>query len=397
MESKRILYLSYWGIGDVLTASSVFPSLRALSSLENVSEIVFCSIERDNKPLAAGIYLPAKVKHVPLKSSRGISLLKKVYDFTVFPRIAANLIKKHNINTIICRSSLAGGMLLKVARKRSIPIIIESFEPHSEYMVDSGVWSRTDVRTRLSHLMEKRLKSEADFLFPVSENYRLALINDGVDPSKIRVMPCVVQTQQFDLNLSVREKLRSELGWTDLVVGIYIGKFGGIYYDVEAFEQFREAFRFFEDRFALIILSAQEGVAELVERHLSKSVGASRVRVLSVPHDKVASYLACADFAFSTIKPAPSRKFCSPIKHGEYWASGLPIVVEEGIGDDSAIIAHEGGGVILRRPAYGDAFQKIDTMLKKKGRMEIYKHIRGLALKYRDEKTVYETYRDILK
>ena len=72
----------------------------------------------------------------------------------------------------------------------------------------------------------------------------------------------------------------------------------------------------------------------------------NRTFIDRVPHDTVAHYLSAADFAFSTIKPAPSRKFCSPIKHGEYWANGLPVVVTNDAGDDDKITAASGMGVV---------------------------------------------------
>lgn len=385
---RRILYLGYWGIGDVLTASSVLPTLRALSAMENVSEVVFCSIER-NGP-AAAIDLPPKVKHIPLYSRFG-----KLYDFVVFPMIIWQLMGKYNINTAIGRSSLAGGMMLQVAALRKIPIIVESFEPHADYMVESDIWERDAFRTRWTHRMESKLKSRALHLLPVSENYKEQLIHEKVSPNRISVVPCTVRPDQFSFDENARVKIRRQLAINNLVVGIYIGKFGGIYYEQEAFEQFRAAFSYFGGRFAMIILTAQANVPSMLKQYMS-DVDQSRVKILSVPHNQVPDYLSAADFAFSTIKPAPSRRFCSPIKHGEYWANGLPILVEEGIGDDSDIIAREGGGVILYRPAYRGAFEKIDAMIKQ-GRSEIYSHIRGLAIKYRNEKFIESTYRSILR
>ena len=395
VQPRRILYLGYWGANDVLTASSVFPSLRCLSAMENVEQIVFCSIERGTTT-ATTPELPPKVVHVPLVSkTKSNVLLTKFSDFTRFPIALWKLIKQHNINTVVCRSALAGGMILSITRLKGIPIIVESFEPHSQYMIDSNVWSKSDPRTRWARRMEQRLKRKATWLLPVSENYRQKLLTEGVPSSKMILIPCTVQTDRFALNSMVREDIRKQWNWTGLVVGIYIGKFGGIYYEAEAFEQFREAFRHFEDRFALIILTAQDGVKTLVDQYLRDDISPDRIQVLSVPHDRVVDYLSVADFAFSTIRPAPSRVYCSPIKHGEYWANGLPIIVEDGIGDDSNIIKRDGGGVILRRGDYGRAFDQVDAIVKQ-GRQEIYKDIRSLAIEHRSEEILKDAYKRIL-
>jgi hypothetical protein len=394
MEKNRILYLGYWGINDVLTASSVLPSLRYLASMEQIETILFCSIERSRHSKSKAS-LPEKVQHVPLQSPGSGTLLSKVYDFTIFPQIVRKVVQKHRINTIICRSSLAGGIVLRVAERLGIPVIVESFEPHADYMVDSGIWGRNDVRTFLSRRMENRLKRKATFLLPVSQNYKSQLLKEGVDPERIRVLPCVIDEVAFDFSAEARSKQRSEWGWDDPIIGIYVGKFGGIYHDKEAFAQFSEAFQFFGKRFALIILSQQPGVNELMKTCIGPGVDLDRIRILSVPHEMVPSLLSAADFAFSSIKPGPSRRFCSAIKHGEYWANGLPVIMEEGIGDDSEIIKVSGSGVVLPASGtdrYKQAFRKISKMLEQ-GRMALYPGIRSLATRYRSEamiKTIYD-------
>jgi glycosyltransferase involved in cell wall biosynthesis len=392
MEQRRILYLGYWGSNDVLTASSVFPTLRALSETDMVSQVVYCSIERNGHIVSPT--LPPKVVHVPLISTAsGNVLITKLRDFTKFPRTLRKLIDEYKINIVIARSALAGGMVLSVTRRKRIPLIIESFEPHADYMVESLIWKSFDPRTWLSHRMESKLKRQASWLLPVSENYHKHLLKEKVSP-QLAVVPCTVDINKFSFNPEHRNSLRKEWNWKDLTIGVYVGKFGGIYYEAEAFEQFRAAFSYFGSRFALIILTSQEDVETLIRQYLP-DISSDRLRILSVPHDKVMNYLSAADFAFSTIKPAPSRRFCSPIKHGEYWASGLPIILEDGIGDDSDIIRIKGGGVILERPNYREAFDKIDAMIIH-GRTKNYEDIRSLAIKYRSEELLRDAYNKIL-
>lgn len=60
-------------------------------------------------------------------------------------------------------------------------------------------------------------------------------------------------------------------------------------------------------------------------------------------------YLSAADFASGLHR---SKPYVSPIKIGEYWASGLPVFLTHGVGDDSEIVATEGDGAVfdLSRP-----------------------------------------------
>jgi hypothetical protein len=169
-----------------------------------------------------------------------------------------------------------------------------------------------------------------------------------------------------------------------------VGKFGSIYYDKEAFDLYRHAFDFFGDSFRLIILSG-DNHAEIISKLQAAQIDLRKVTVRKVPHHEVCEYLSAADFAFSTIKPVPSRLYCSPIKNGEYWANGLPILIERGIGDDSLIIETEGGGVILETDHIKKSFQQLRELLTT-GREALAGSISVIAHKHRRMQIVRDTY-----
>jgi hypothetical protein len=90
-----------------------------------------------------------------------------------------------------------------------------------------------------------------------------------------------------------------------------------------------------------------------------------------------------ADFAFSNIKPAPCRKFCCPIKNGEYWSMGLPILSPDNIGDDTDIIRNEGCGVIYNLDDYDFALNLLQNDFLNKDSSIVKEKMRQVALKYR--------------
>jgi hypothetical protein len=109
----------------------------------------------------------------------------------------------------------------------------------------------------------------------------------------------------------------------------------------------------------------------------------------------VKDYLSAADFAFATIKSTPIRLYCCPVKNGEYWASGLPILLEDGIGDDSDIIKSEGGGIILNKARAIDSFKKMKDYLLV-GREKLAMQIQPIAISYRRLDLITSYYRDII-
>jgi hypothetical protein len=182
---------------------------------------------------------------------------------------------------------------------------------------------------------------------PVTYNYADFLVEKGIPSERILVMPCCVDIEKFAYNEVARWRVRDKLEIPDIAkVGIYVGKFGDIYLKKEAFTLFKQAYDFFGDSFFLIILSPQSG-EEILENLAAVNFPSKNVYVNTVTHDKVPEFLSAADFAFSLVRTSPSRKYCSPVKNGEYWANGLPILLPREVGDDEKIIKESKAGAIF--------------------------------------------------
>lgn len=391
----NILYISYWNVADGLTESTVLPHLRVLSSFDQVDKIVFCSVERGG---AVGrMHTPIqKVQHVPLVSApQSHVLLEKLGDFTVFPRQLRALARQHAIDIVICRSAMAGSFGHHLYKKLGIAYCVESFEPHADYMVESGIWKPFDPRTLVQRWFEASQKRTAAYLMPVSSNYTQRLLADGLREARLILLPCTVPVTDFAYREADRVAVRQELNFAPShIVGIYVGKYGGIYHDKAAFDLYKVAFDFFGSNFRLVILTAQPH-GEVWQRIQDGALPAARVVVKTVLHHHVPRYLSAADFAFSTIKPAPSRKYCSPVKNGEYWANGLPILTEDGIGDDSYIIQHEGGGVLWQPGHSVEALSALRSMIAT-GRQQLATQIHQIAVRHRDASLVNAAYARLL-
>ncbi len=183
-------------------------------------------------------------------------LVTKTDDFLRFPQKLVGLATQHRSDFLLARGAPAGALAYLVWKQNKLPFYVESFEPHADYMLESGVWKSYDPRYLFQRYWEKKQKQLALGLLPVAENYRQQLIREGVSGERIVTVPCSVDVATFKYDEARRKHVREQLGFAATApVGIYVGKFGDIYYDAEAFDLFKAAADHFGPDFRLIILT----------------------------------------------------------------------------------------------------------------------------------------------
>jgi hypothetical protein len=175
----------------------------------------------------------------------------------------------------------------------------------------------------------------------------------------------------------------------DSLVGIYVGKFGGIYFDlVDALKLFRDDFAEFGPGFHLLLLT--DFKKENLQTSLRQTgLPENRVHIFFTPHDEVPQYLSASDFGYALIKPAPSKRFCSAIKIGEYIANGLTVVMPAHIGDDSEILREKNCASFIENNSYDriQLFSQINNRTK----------IARIAEESRSPRLAEEAYHYLLK
>ena len=95
----------------------------------------------------------------------------------------------------------------------------------------------------------------------------------------------------------------------------------------------------------------------------ARGVSESEYTVLaSAPRD-VPSYLSAADAGLAFIKPCFSKLASSPTKYAEYLGCGLPLIINEGVGDSDVLITREKVGALVHdfnEREYASASASID-------------------------------------
>jgi glycosyltransferase involved in cell wall biosynthesis len=402
---KNILAITFWSYKEPLTQSGTLPYLRIISKiLPKGSKIFLLTLEKENYKISID-----EEKNIlnELKEYGIILIRKRYYPFGIMSLISwpfyishlALICIKNKISCIHAWCTPAGsiGYLLSVITRK--PLIIDSYEPHAETMVETGNWKKNSLAFRTLFLFEKLQSRKAYAVIALSSGM-MEYAKEKYNTSFIRyyVRATCVDLNLFNLNSLRTKKIISELGIKNNdIVCIYSGKLGGIYLDNEIFELFKSAIAYWGTRFKAILLTDTPRIA--ISEYLHKySIDEKTVTSLFVSHFDVKEYLAVANFAICPVKPIPTKKYCSPIKTGEYWAMGLPIIIPDNIGDDSAIIQkNEIGGVLpaLNEQEYTIAINKIDELIHSPNIQILRDKIASIAKKHRDISSTEKIYREL--
>ena len=401
-KTTNILIITHWSYRDALIQTYTLPYLRIIRNyIKQKQEIILVTSEQKSIGLT-------KLEETQIKKNleeENIILVTQPYRKMGFLKIIylilhlvnlIKIIKKNKVSTIHCFCTPAGsiGYLLSVIT--GAKLIIDSYEPHAESMVENNTWKKNGLPFRILFLFEKLQSYRAKCLIATTSSMEAyAKKKYGVVPNVFYVKPACVNLNLF--NLQTKDtRLLEELGLSDMIVCVYSGKLGGIYLNEEVFDFIKQCYVFWGNKFRFLLLtnSPKDHVHKQVVRvNLPEHVTIQKY----VQFDQISRYLSLADFAINFVNPVSTKKHCTSIKDGEYWASGLPIVITKNISDDSEIIRNSGFGYELQRldlSEYKLAILAINSLIN--GDINsLRKNIRKIAIRYRDYEIAEKIYEEI--
>lgn len=392
---RNILVITYWSFSDALVQTYTLPYLRIIRDiLPEGSKIFLVTLEKENfsreeKKIENGIYqisfasIPFGLKAM-LAWRKNLSFLRK-------------FIRTQNIDTIHSWCSPGGAIGYLLSKKTGVPLIVDSYEPHAEPMVETGTWKKGGIAFRILFRLEKKQTFHAKYLIGVVKGMQdYAKEKYGYSGNNFLFKPACIDLNQFNLSRRKNSVLLKKLNLEGKIVCVYAGKFGGLYLKDEVFEFFHRAFEHWGNDFRVLLLTSTP--RNEIEKLCGDAIPSDQVISAFVPHEEMADYLGLGDFAFSAFKPVPSRLYCTPIKNGEYWAMGLPVVIPKGISEDSDIISKSKTGVVLENFSETElktASDKIDILLDQNVDGKLSEKIHELAAKHRNFKIAENVYRKI--
>lgn len=367
MMPAKTLYICYFGLREPLVQTQVIPYLRELMK-DGVKVSLLTFEPQLSKSWSADDIAAEKARLAETgidwhclgyhKRPSAIATAYDIFRGTVFVWSLLGQEKFDILHGRVHIPTLMGGLARKFSRsKPKLLFDIRGFFP--EEYTDAGIWPKNGWLYRSAKRVEKWLLKEADGFVVLTEKARDILFPQseasGSDElgRPVEVIPCCVDIERFTaVNAAARNEVRQKLGVDGRKVLVYVGSFGGWYLTDEMFELFAAARKM--DPTVFIMILTQRQAESAIERLMSMGFGETDFFVESVLPSAIPGYLNAADGAISFIKQCYSKQASSPTKNAEYLASGLPIVVNSGVGDVDALIHEDGVGVLV------DGFQPDD-------------------------------------
>jgi len=301
---------------------------------------------RDLLPLRLGEWNRALASSIRganrLAGSRGRyhpDLVRGLHNLTAF-RLAARHVRAHRPNFIYERNSLWGMTGLWLARKYSLPLVLEVNAP----LAYEQKQYRGLTFSSLAEWTERMIWCGADLIVVVSESLRRYLQEAGVRPERIRVLPNAVDANLFHNRLDGEPvRKRFHLG-SRFVVG-FLGTFKqwhGADLLMEAFQRLHQG-----DPDMHLLLVGDGPLRESLQEKIRQAGLEHEVTLAGkVTHQEVPLYLATMDVAVAPY-PDLSKFYFSPLKLFEYMAAGRAIVASR-LGQIAEVIVDGESGLLFK-------------------------------------------------
>lgn len=394
-KKKNILVITYWDYNDALIQAYTLPYVKIIAKNLPEGSIIFL-VTLDKNQISCPDLTEWSIKNISIKyhpfGVNGIWMWMKIILKLIL------LIRKEKVEIIHTWCTPAGAMGYILSKITGKHLVLDSYEPHAEAMVENGNWQKNSFAFKLLFFLEKLQTKRANYIVSTTigmESY--AQEKYHYCGNNFFVKPACVDLAFFSETKIKNKELIEKFHLEDKIVCVYAGKFGGIYLDKEVFDFFKIAEDYWGEKFIALILSSHSS-SEIEQFRVESNIKESSILHLFVSHAEIPKYIGLGDFAITPVKPIPTKKYCTPIKDGEYWALGLPVVITKDISDDSDIIKKHKIGAILEKlnnESYLQAIKEIDNILTTHLKQDLQNKIRLIAIEYRNFEIADKIYKTI--
>jgi glycosyltransferase involved in cell wall biosynthesis len=361
--SARTLYICYFGIREPLVQTQVLPYLREIGkSGVAVSLLTFEPRRWTGDEIGAERKLMADtgIDWHSLNYHKRFSIAATSYDIANGIGFIIRFARAHGVNVLHARSHIPLAMAFAANKFLGLPVIFDLRGLMADEYMDSGVWKEGSLPFRVVKRLERYGLKRATWVVVLTEKMRAYLLDKKIRSAEtISVIPCAVDFSRMGRG-EVSKQNRFELVYAGSVTGLYMLK--------EMGEFFKTLHNARPDAFFRILTAGDPEFVRTI--FASLSIDENDYAAARVAPENVLDIIKGAHLAISFRKPTFSQIAASPTKIPEYLACGVPVVVNDGVGDTTEIIESDKVGVVINEfsvEAYRRAIGELATMMVDQG------------------------------
>lgn len=376
MNKRNVLFITYDGLTDPLGQSQILPYMSGLSELGHKITILSCEKADRFTQFSETITSITKKSNMNwdfISFTTKPPILAKIYDFWRLLAKARKMVKAFSVDTIHCRSYIAADIGLRLKNEFGCKVVFDMRGFWADERKDSGAWNQDNFLFK--RLYQNYKNKERNFI--LNSNYIITLTNaakneimswDYARNKKLSIatIPCCADLNHFSLtSLEQKQIARNRLDIdNDKFVVSYLGSIGAWYMLNEMLQFFKILTTKYTNSIFLFITHSNP---QLILAGLTDyKINPKSVKVVSASRDDVSLYIKASDVNISFIKPVYSKIASSPTKNAEVLATGIPIILNAGIGDVDELTSSGASYAIneFSDDEYIKAVDKIDDLLE---------------------------------
>lgn len=370
----KVLYLSYDGMTDPLGQSQVIPYLQGLSAAGH--SIWLISFEKPEKfeshhERIQNLLNDAGIHWQPLPYTARPPVLSTLRDLINMRKTALRLVKQEGIRLVHCRSYISALAGLWLKRKTGTRFLFDMRGFWADERIDGGIWSLKNPVFKSIYKFfkqkEQEFLREADAVVSLTHNAANEIHSwPGMQQVPITVIPCCADLAHYRSGKDSSAEWSKKLNIPpDAFVLSYLGSLGTWYLLKEMLEFFKVLREIKPNAvFLLITPDHPESIWKISD---PLEIPREVLRIQSAQRQDVPALAALSQLSVFFIKPSFSKKASSPTKMGELMAAGIPLVINNNVGDVEQILNDGGNGVIVKefsKEHYRKVLENLEAVLQ---------------------------------
>ena len=354
---RRVLYVSYDGVLEPLGESQVVAYLERLAGDADITLLSFekpaDAADADRAAAMRGRLERAGIRWVAARYHKRPAVVSTAFD------ILAGCIAARRW----ARSAPAGGHAGIVHARGYVPALVALdakrtfgcrflFDMRGFWVdekVEAGHWPRGGILHRVGKYCERRYLASADAIVSlthagVRELPSLGRVRDGVP---VEVIPTCADLERFAPAATVDgdEALRGELGLTGALVVGYTGTLSNWYLREETLSYLSWlAGRFPRVKVLMVTREDHDRLRADAARH---GLGPGALVLTRARFDRMPALTRLMHVGVFFIRVCFSKRASAATRLAEFLGCGVPIVINDGIGDSGAVVRDARVGVVM--------------------------------------------------